>query len=552
MLKRLYISNFALINEMDVSFPGKLTVITGETGAGKSIFLEALGLALGKRADLAALKTKTKKCIVEAEFETAGLELNSFFEENDLDFDTTIILRREISVDGKSRSFLNDSVVSLSALKLLSEKLIDIHSQHQTLLLNQTNFQLEVLDAFAGSLNQFKIYKSEFGKLNKLKSSLKTLQEEEVQAKKELDYFQFLFNELEETEIKPGYLKNLEEESAGLENAETIKSSLIAAADTINGGESNVLSSLSLIKQTLQSISKYGKNYGELFERLNSTYIELKELATDIEDAESDVIFDNIKLDEVNAKMDKLNRLLKKHNVSTEEDLLSIKTEIENKLTQFSSLENEIDKTQKQIEKIIATCTKQAKDLSQLRIAAIAGIEGQIKEMLTELSMENANFKIELTPLSSLSNTGLDDVKFLFSANKGGSLSELHKVASGGELSRLMLSLKALLATKKQLPTIIFDEIDTGVSGDVADKIGNILLKMGKTLQVVAITHLPQMASKGAHHLFVYKKDDEDKTVSYIKQLDKEERVMEIAKMLSTSNPTQSALKNAKELLNLN
>lgn len=552
MLKRLYISNFALINEMDVSFPGKLTVITGETGAGKSIFLEALGLALGKRADLAALKTKTKKCIVEAEFETAGLELNSFFEENDLDFDTTIILRREISVDGKSRSFLNDSVVSLSALKLLSEKLIDIHSQHQTLLLNQTNFQLEVLDAFAGSLNQFKIYKSEFGKLNKLKSSLKTLQEEEVQAKKELDYFQFLFNELEETEIKPGYLKNLEEESAGLENAETIKSSLIAAADTINGGESNVLSSLSLIKQTLQSISKYGKNYGELFERLNSTYIELKELATDIEDAESDVIFDNLKLEEVNAKMDKLNRLLKKHNVATEEDLLSIKTEIENKLTQFSSLENEIDKTQKQIEKTAATCTKQAKDLSQLRIAAIAGIEGQIKEMLTELSMENANFKIELTPLSSLSNTGLDDVKFLFSANKGGSLSELHKVASGGELSRLMLSLKALLATKKQLPTIIFDEIDTGVSGDVADKIGNILLKMGKTLQVVAITHLPQMASKGAHHLFVYKKDDEDKTVSYIKQLDKEERVMEIAKMLSTSNPTQSALKNAKELLNLN
>lgn len=552
MLKRLYISNFALIHEMDVVFPGNLTVITGETGAGKSIFLEALGLALGKRADMAALKNKTKKCIVEAEFEARDLDLSSFFEENDLDEEPTIILRREISADGKSRSFLNDSVVSLTALKELSEKLIDIHSQHQTLLLNQSNFQLELLDAFAGSLNLFKEYKTEFSKLNKLNTTLNSLLEQETQAKKELDYFQFLFDELEQTEIKVGVLKELEEESATLENAEGIKSSLLNAVNTINGGDVNVLSALSQVKNSLQAISKYGKNYTEYFERVNSAYIDLKELAVELEDAETEVLFDNAKLEEVNSRMDKLNRLLKKHSVSSEEELLKIKEEIEEKLGKFNSLEAEIEKTNKEIAKLKTSCTKTAKDLSGLRDKATASIEKKVKEMLSDLSMENAVFKIELTQQKELTNSGFDQVRFLFSANKGAALNELQKVASGGELSRLMLSLKALLASKKQLPTIIFDEIDTGVSGDVADKIGNILLKMGQSMQVVTITHLPQMASKGSHHLFVYKKDDEDKTVSYIKELVKEERVMEIAKMLSTSNPTQSALVNAKELLNLN
>lgn len=550
MLKRLYISNFALINEMDVSFPGKLSVITGETGAGKSIFLEALGLVLGNRADLAALQNKNKKCIIEAEFDAKSLELTSFFEENDLDFDTTILLRREISTEGKSRSFLNDTPVGLNSLKLLSEKLIDIHSQHQTLLLNQTNFQLEVLDAFAGSLVDFKEYKIEFSKLNRLSTVLKTLLEQEALAKKELDYFQFLFNELEETEIKPGALKTLEDESAELENAETIKGTLLNSSNTINGGEANVISALAQVKQNLQSLSKYGKNYNEFFERVNSAYIDLKDLVSELEDAETNVNFDPVKLDEVNSKLDKLNRLLKKHNVNTEEELIAVKTEIENKLTQFESIEKDINDTQKQIDKLNTACVKIAKKLSDTRTKAIADIEKQVKDSLAELSMQNAQFKIELIQTKELTANGFDHVKFLFSANKGMSLNELHKVASGGELSRLMLCLKALLASKKQLPTIIFDEIDTGVSGDVADKIGNILLKMGNTMQVVTITHLPQMASKGSHHLFVYKNDDADKTVSHIKQLNKEERITEIAKMLSTGNPTQSALKNAKELLN--
>jgi DNA repair protein RecN (Recombination protein N) len=549
MLQQLYINNFALIGEMDVAFPGKLTVITGETGAGKSIFLEALGLVLGNRADVAALQNKTKKCIIEATFNVKGLDLVSFFEENEIDLDDTIVLRREITAEGKSRSFLNDTPASLNVLKTLSEKLIDIHSQHQTLLLNQTNFQLEIVDAFAESLELFKNYKLNFSGLTKLSSTLKALTEQEAQAKKELDYFQFLFNELQESEIKSGILKALEEESNTLENAETIKTNLLSVANAINGNEVNVLSTLAVLKQQLNSISKYNSNYVEFLNRLNSSYIELKELASDLEDAEGEVNYDAQQLELVNTKLDKLNRLLKKHNVNTEEELLKIKDEIEEKLTQFNSIETQIEKVKKEITQIKSTCTKQANDLTKLRTKALSTIENQVKDILTNLSMPNAVFKIDIQQTSELTTNGFDQVKFLFSANKGASLNELHKVASGGELSRLMLSLKSLLATKKQLPTIIFDEIDTGVSGDVADKIGNILLKMGNTLQVITITHLPQMASKGKHHLFVYKKDEANKTTSYIKELNEEERVNEIAKMLSTGNPTPAALVNAKDLL---
>ena len=552
MLKRLHISNFALINEMEVSFPGNLTVITGETGAGKSIFLEALSLALGKRADLSALNLKTKKCIIEAEFSATNLDLNDFFLEHDLDFEPNLILRREINADGKSRSFLNDSPVSLSVLKLLSEKLIDIHSQHQTLLLNQSNFQLELLDTFAESLKIFKEYKIEFSSFTKSKIELQSLQEQEKLAKKELDYFQFLYSELEETEIKAGLLSGLEEESSKLENSEIIKSNLLAASNAISGNEINILIDLGKTKQSLQSLSKYSKNYSLLTDRIQSIYIELKELSADIEDAANEVVFDSDKLSQVNIKMDKLNRLLKKHQVNTEEDLLKIKSDIENKLNQFNSIENTIISKQKLIQISQNNCLKLSEELTKLRTKATHGIEQTIKKTLAELSMENAIFKIVLSQKSDLGINGLDELKFLFTANKGAELNELHKVASGGELSRLMLSLKALLASKKQLPTIIFDEIDTGVSGDVADKIGEILLSMGNNMQVIAITHLPQMASKGNHHLFVYKKDDEDKTVSYIKQLNKAERINEIAKMLSKSNPTVSAIKNATELLNSN
>jgi DNA repair protein RecN (Recombination protein N) len=552
VLKRLYISNFALISEMDVSFPGELTVITGETGAGKSIFLEALALALGKRADLLALKNAAKKCIVEAEFETGNLGLNSFFEENGLEFNNTVVLRREISADGKSRSFLNDSLVNLITLKLLSEKLLDIHSQHETLLLNQSDFQLEVIDAFAGSLELFKNYKQEFTKLNKLSLELKSLSEQELLARKELDYYKFLFEELEQVDLQSGLLKQLEEESNTLDNAETIKTNLLNAANTINGGEQNILFSLNQVKQSIQSISKYNQIYQDFYERINSTYIELKELSGELEDAESFLDVDRARQEELHEKIDKLNRLLKKHGASNEDELLKIKEDIEEKLTRFSSLETTIGLISKQIERSKSTCLKMAKQLSEQRLKSVSDIETEVKTMLVDLSMENAVFSITNKILTETGSNGIDEFTFLFSANKGQALSTLEKVASGGELSRLMLSIKALLAKRKKLPTIIFDEIDTGVSGDVADKIGKILAGMGQNMQVITITHLPQIASKGNHHLFVYKNDEADKTVSHIKEIVSEERINEIAKMLSTGKPTASALVNAKDLLRMN
>ena len=550
MLQHLRIQNFALIEETEVDFSKGLTVITGETGAGKSILLGALGLTLGNRADVGSLHDKTKKCVIEAKFNIKAYQLHSFFETQELDFEEVTTIRREITPEGKSRAFINDTPANLAVLKELGERLIDIHSQHETLLLKETNFQFELVDAFAQTTILFSDYKKQFSSLQKLRKQLGELSNQEIQAKKELDYFQFQFNELDEANLKIGELQALEAESETLENAEFIKSNLSKSALTINGGDENVLSALALIKQQLQSISKFGKQFSELYERINSVYIELKELANDLDGAESDVVYNNTRLEEVNAQLDKLNRLLKKHGVANEEELIKIKEDIENKLLQFSSLELQIEKINKEIAVIEKQCKALAIELSTKRQQSLSGIEQNIKTMLGSLSMANAQFKIELSQQKELSSNGLDTISFLFTANKGAEYKELHKTASGGELSRLMLCLKALLAERTALPTIIFDEIDTGVSGDVADKIGNILFAMGKTMQVITITHLPQMASKGSTHLFVFKSDTKDKTTSSIKLLTKEERIGEIAKMLSTGNPTETALKNAKELLN--
>ena len=408
---------------------------------------------------------------------------------------------------------------------------------------------MELLDAFAGSSELYKNYKAEFAKHEKLFSQLEKIRTLEQQSRKELDYFQFLFNELEEAGIEKGQLSQLEEESFALQNAETIRSNFAHAASLINEGELNILSQLNSVKQDVQSVAKYSQVYQDLLERITAVNIEVKDLGMELAAVAENVASDDKRLDVINARLDRLNRLLKKHNAKTEDELLAIKQEVEEKLLQFSSLENEIQKTEKEIAKVKQRCIEIAKQLSGLRSKAIEAVERQVKEGLSGLSMKNAIFKIELNKLPEISDTGLDQVKFTFSANKGVAPSDLNKVASGGELSRLMLTLKALLAENKKLPTIIFDEIDAGVSGDVADKIGNILFMMGKKLQVITITHLAQMASKGKHHLFVYKKDNEDQTVSYIRELNREERVTEIAKMLSTSTPTASALKNAKELL---
>jgi DNA repair protein RecN (Recombination protein N) len=550
MLQNLRIQNFALIEQTEVHLNNGLTVITGETGAGKSILLGALGLTLGNRADVSSLHDKTKKCIIEAQFNIEEYDLNSFFETHELDFEELTTIRREITPEGKSRAFINDTPTTITVLKELGDQLIDIHSQHETLLLKETNFQFELVDAFAQTTSIFTDYKKQFSSLQKLKKHLDELSSQEIQAKKELDYFQFQYNELEEANVKIGEQKQFEEESETLENAEFIKGHLVKSSLAISGGDENIVSALAMVKQQLQSVSKFGKQFNELYERINSVTIELKELAKDIDGCEEDVVYDNARLEEVNAQLDKLNRLLKKHGVNSEEELLGIKNDIETKLQQFSSLELSIEKTQKEISALDKQCKTTATELSLKRQKSTVGIEQNIKTMLASLSMANAQFKIELKQQDNLSVNGLDSIAFLFTANKGTEFKELHKTASGGELSRLMLCLKALLAERTALPTIIFDEIDSGVGGDVADKIGNILLAMGKTMQVITITHLPQMASKGGNHLFVYKSDTENKTTSSIRSLTKEERVSEIAKMLSTGIPTETALKNAKELLN--
>ncbi len=549
MLKQLQIKNYALLEEVSIDFEKSLTVITGETGAGKSIMLGALGLVLGERADMTALRDKQKKCIVEATFNIASYSLEKFFRDHELDHEKETSLRREISPDGKSRAFINDTPVNLAILKELAQYLIDVHSQHETLLLNQASFRFNMVDAFAGCMEDRKHFVSFFSQLREKEKKLAELMTFEQQAKKDLDYFQFQYNELEQANLQKGQLTELEQAYDTLNNAEHIKQHLSNASGSIDGGDANILSHLASVKNILAQLSKYGKSYEELANRVNSVYIELKDIAAETEDANESIVFDTAKLELVTGQLDLLNRLLKKHGATDEEALLKIKNEIEEKLQQFGSVEEEIKNLQVEIKKLSENVWSKANKLSEKRKKAIPAIHTSVQKMLASLSMPNAQLQIQCKTLDACNTYGCDELQFLFSANKGLALSELHKVASGGELSRLMLCLKAHLAEKTALPTIIFDEIDTGVSGDVAHKIGSILLDMGKHMQVIAITHLPQIASKGKQHLFVYKRDVKNLTQSEIRTLSGDDRVVEIAKMLSTGKPTEAALSNAKELL---
>jgi DNA repair protein RecN (Recombination protein N) len=482
----------------------------------------------------------------------SGLDLGGFFEKQELEVTSQLVIRRELSADGKSRSFVNEGLINLSALKELSEHLVDIHSQHQTLLINASDFQVGLVDVYAGSSALAQTYSEHYRSLNKIKTHIARLQEEEQKGRKELDYLQFQFNELEDASLKPGELEKLEEESLALENAETIRSGLWEIAGRLSDGEGSALTMLAANKNILSGLGRFGKNYSSLSERFNSIFIELKDLSSEISDEAEKVNIDEERLNIVIEKVDAVNRLLRKHNLKTEDELLALKEAISVQLQTFGSLEHEIAKLQKELDKTIKSCEVAADQLSNQRKKNLSSLEKEVKTLLKELSLENAEFRIELSRSQEFGPNGFDKLRFLFSANKGVPVNELQKVASGGELSRLMLCLKAILAGRKKLPTIIFDEIDTGVSGEVADRIGKILSNMGTEMQVITITHLPQMASKGTHHLFVYKKDNEDSTASEIRPLTKEERITEIAKMLSTGSPSQSALKNAKELLSLN
>lgn len=549
MLRHLQIKNYALLEEVSIDFDRSLTVITGETGAGKSIMLGALGLVLGERADMAVLRDKQKKCVVEAVFFIEPYSLQKFFHEHELDYEKEATLRREISPDGKSRAFINDTPVTLSVLKQFSTYLIDVHSQHETLLINQAAFRFNMIDAFANCLEERRSYVSFFNQLKEKEEKLAELTAFEQQAKKDLDYFQFQFNELEQAQLTVGLLQELEQESDRLGNAEYIKQTLGKASQLLDGGEDNVLSHLASLKSTLAGLARYGKNYEELSARVNSLYIELKDIVSETEGANEEVVFDPQRLETINSQLDLLNRLFKKHGVQDEQALLKVKDEIEEKLKQFGSVEEEIKALQAEIRALNDNVWSKAKKISEKRKKAIPAIQDSVQKMLSSLSMPNAQLVVNCKTVETCNGFGCDELQFLFSANKGLALSELHKVASGGELSRLMLCLKAHLAERTALPAIIFDEIDTGVSGDVAHKIGTIMLEMGKHMQVIAITHLPQIASKGKQHLFVFKRDVKNQTQSDIRELKGDERVVEIAKMLSTGKPTDAALSNARELL---
>ena len=549
MLHHLSIQNYALIEKIEMDFPEELSIITGETGAGKSILLGALSLIAGTRADVSVLQDKTKKCIVEGVFSIKDYSLNYFFSEHELDYNEETTIRREVSSEGKSRAFINDTPVNLSQLRELSLKLIDIHSQHETLTLNEAEYQLSVIDAFAKIKEEVLNYRNEYKKYKELERQLNELTEKEKQSKSDADYWQFQFNEFEEAVLQTGEQVEIENELKVLTNSEEIKTVLSKCAVSLNGEELNVLSSLSEIRSSLSGISSLNPIYAELLSRINSAHIELKDIASEIESAGENTTYDPLRAGKLTDRIDLIYRMQKKHQVNSMEELLEVKSKIENKLNDIASLDKEISHLQGEVKAYKQKLFLLAKKISENRKRSIPRLEKEISALLSSLAMPNAQFRVEQGLLEELTGQGIDKIKFLFSANKGNDLKEISKVASGGELSRLMLSIKSLIAKNIALPTIIFDEIDTGVSGGVAEQVGRMIQDMAGSMQVMAITHLPQIASKGNSHFTVYKEENKTKTITRIKSLSKEERVKEIAGMLSAEKPTEASLKNAKELL---
>ena len=549
MISHISIQNYALIQSLEIDFSRGLSVITGETGAGKSILLGAINLILGKRADTKVLFDKTKKCIVEGTFDIKNYHLSGFFEKYDLDYDNRTFLRREITPYGKSRAFINDTPVNLNILKELGDRLIDIHSQHQTLTLNDTNFRLAVIDSFAGITSIVDKYKSDFISYQKLRSELEKLIEEEKRTKAEQDYFRFLFDELENAELLEGEQVKLEQELEIIEHAEDIKSNLYSALSTLENEETGTLASLSAVAGNLSKIENYSDKLSETSKRLESAYIELRDIAGEIGNLEQQVSYNPDRAEEVSSRLNELYRLEQKHGVKTIEELMDIHNELSGKLLGITSLEEKIKKLTSELETIKSDILQQADKISAERMSVFNEFENEIKNTLSKLGMPDAEFKIEREKLNNLSSDGVDLIRFLFNANRGGELQDLSKVASGGELSRLMLAVKSLISQKNLLPTVIFDEIDIGVSGNIAGKMGNILLKLSKAMQVIAITHLPQIAGKGSTHYIVYKEVKGDMTKTVINRLNENDRIIEIAKMLSGQDVTNASVETAKQLL---
>jgi DNA repair protein RecN (Recombination protein N) len=551
MLKRLAIKNYALIDNLDISFSKELNIMTGETGAGKSIILGALALILGQRAESKYFFNQQKKCVIEGIFLLNGFQLNEFFAENDLDYDLETVLRREISSDGKTRAFINDTPVQLSTLKKLGEKLIDVHSQHATLEINDEDFQLLVIDTVAGNQNLLNNYREVFKSFKRAQTQLKDLISQSEQSKSDLDYFQFQFDELNKANLFEGEQNELERELDSLTHAEDIKKSLLSSIAVLSQNEPSAILQIKEAAVSLANAEKYNPEINSLTERLNSCLIEVKDILSEIERIEQSSLINEARLEKVSDRLDLIYSLQKKHRVGSENELIAIRDEISNKLNSILFADEDIEKLKAEVDGLYKEVLNLSIQLDKTRTECIPKVETQVMKTLTEIGMPNAVLQVvkDTLPEGKFDQNGNNQIRFLFSANKGQVPLPMNKVASGGELSRLMLSIKSLIAVHTALPTIIFDEIDTGISGEVALKVGHIMERLSKSMQVIAITHLPQIASKGDTHFRVYKHEKDEITNTNITKLNEEERILELAKMLSGDNPGESAIQNARELL---
>jgi len=550
MLTSLSINNFALIDKLGINFSDGFSIITGETGAGKSILLGALGLVLGKRADLTSLKNKDEKCIIEAHFQISNYNLHSFFESNDIDYEAETIIRREILPSGKSRAFINDSPVNLQELQDLSLYLIDIHSQHQTQELSQETFQFQIIDAVANNVDVIASYSTILKSYKKDKSQLTILNTQLQSVLKEQDYNTFLLEELLVAQLKLNEQEQLEQIYEQLNNVEFIKESLDKSMALANEEQIGILQNLKELKIALQKMVGFSSDYKSLFERINSVSIEFDDITNEINQLSENLINDPEQLDLVNQKLQTIYNLQKKHQVSSVSELIDIQNDLDNKVVSVGELEIEINKLTTKIQNTTLELDNFATIIRENRLKAVPVLSEKLIFILEQLGMPNVRFNMELKPLDTYFANGKDDLQFLFSANKGSDFGLLKKVASGGELSRIMLATKAILAQYSNLPTIIFDEIDTGVSGEIANKMGNIMKEMSAKMQVFSITHLPQIAAKGNVHYKVFKSIQGERTISELKLLSSEERIVEIAEMLSGKDISDSALNHAKALLN--
>ena len=549
MLKQLHISNYALIDELEVCFQPGYNVITGETGAGKSILLGALSFALGERADTNVLFDKEKKCVVEAQFVLSDETLKSLFEENDIDFETECIFRRELNPQKKSRAFINDTPVALQTMKEIGDQLVDIHSQHDSLLLTDADFQLRLLDEIAQNGAVLTDYQDEYSNYNTLKRKLNELKELATKNIAENDYLKFQLEELEKANLKEGEYAEIELTLRVMENSEEIKTLLVTANSLMEDSENAILGQVNDLASSLQRLRHLLPDTEELAERIESLKVELKDIAYDLRRREDGSQFDESQLQSLQERYDLFSRLMMKHHVSDFEALISLKDSLKEKVNAFENIDEEIAKVQKQLDESVKRLSQKAKTLHDRRCQAATAFSEKVTELVRQLAMPFAQFQVSVEGQDSFGSKGSDEIRFLFSANKGIAIDDIRRVASGGELSRLMLSIKSAVSDYNYIPTLIFDEIDTGVSGEVAAKIGGIMRQMGQSLQLISITHLPQVASQAEHHYFIYKDNEGERTQSHIRLLDSAERIGEIAKMLSNDKVTPEALKAAEVLL---